>query len=57
MSCVFWESRVSILDSEGECVYQTNVRNNSFIVKCNGKNYISEFKYNELLKANDSSKE
>jgi hypothetical protein len=51
LSCVFWESQISLLNSEGTCVYQTSVRNSNFIVKYNGKNYINEFKYNELLKA------
>ncbi len=46
---VFWESQISFLDSKDTCIYQTSVKNDSFIVKYKGKYYISESKYNELL--------
>ncbi|MEQ2455149.1 hypothetical protein [Flavonifractor hominis] len=39
---VFWESQVAILDTSGECVYQTSVKNDHFIVKYKGDYYINQ---------------
>ncbi|SMC78467.1 hypothetical protein [Papillibacter cinnamivorans] len=48
---VFWESRISFLNADNICIYQTGVKNDDFIVKYNGNYYICEEKYNELLEA------
>jgi len=57
LSYVFWERQISFLDSKGTCIYQTSVKNDSFIVKCNGKYYIRESKYNELLETVTNDRE
>ena len=46
---VFWESQISILDSKDKCIYQTNVNNDSFIVKYKGDYYIRESIFHELI--------
>jgi hypothetical protein len=57
LSYVFWESQISFLDPKGTCIYQTSVKNDSFIVKYKGKYFISESKYNEMLEAVKNIKE
>lgn len=57
LSYVFWESQISFLDSRGTCIYQTSVHSDSFIVKYKGRYYISESKYNEMLKVVTNDRE
>lgn len=46
---VFWETQISFMNANDTCIYQTSVKNDSFIVKYKGKYYINETKYNELI--------
>ena len=36
----FFESQIAFLDSQGICIYQTDVRNSEFIIQYEGKYYI-----------------
>lgn len=39
---VFWETQISFLDEEGKAIYQSNVKNDDFIVEYNGEYYINK---------------
>lgn len=41
MKLLVWETQVSIVEDERDCIYQTSVRNRDFIVKCRGKYYVN----------------
>lgn len=39
---VFWESQISILDAQGKCIYQTDVKDDAFIVKYRGEYFVDQ---------------
>lgn len=49
IKCVFWESQISFFDSNGKCVFQSNVHDDEFIVKYKGDYYININKYYEFI--------
>lgn len=57
LSYVCWETQISFLDSNETCVYQTDIKDDSFIVKYKGNYYISKSKYNEMLEAVTNDRE
>ena len=38
----FWETQISIIDSDNNCIFQTSVKDKDFIVKYKGNYYIGE---------------
>ena len=49
MRHVSWESVISFLDVDKECIYQTSYSNSGFIVKYNNEYYVNEAKILELI--------
>lgn len=48
-----WESQISFLDANDNCIYQTDFSNSDFIVKYQNEYYVNEEKLSELIeKAN-----
>jgi hypothetical protein len=52
---VSWESQISFLDSDENCIYQTGFDNRDFIVKYKNEYYVNEDKILELIDSANSS--
>ena len=46
---VSWESQISFLDDDENCIYQTGLDNSDFIVKHKNEYYVNEEKILELI--------
>ena len=46
---VSWESQISFLDADENCIYQTGFDNSDFIVKYKNEYYVKELKVLELI--------
>ena len=46
---VSWESQISFLTADGNCIYQTSFDNRDFIVKYKNEYYVNEKKLSELV--------
>ena len=44
-----WETQIAFLDSDGNCIYQTEFNNSKFIVKYQDEYYVNEEKLLELI--------
>ena len=49
LSYVFWETQISFLVADNHCIYQTSVRNRSFIVEYKNEYFINEATYLAML--------
>jgi len=52
---VSWESQISFLDSDKNCLYQTGFNNKDFIVKYKNEYYVNEEKLLDLIDTSNST--
>ena len=55
MRYILWESQISFLDVDGNCIFQTDISNRDFIVKYKKEYYVNEEQLLGLIDIADST--